>query len=38
VLGGKVPIARPLPEDEIVRVTESLGSEKLGSDERGDDR
>lgn len=38
VLGGKVPIARPLPEDEIARVSESLGAESLGSELPGDDR
>jgi 1-deoxy-D-xylulose-5-phosphate synthase len=32
VLGGKVPIARPLPDDEIARVSESLGTDKLGDD------
>ena len=38
VLGGKVPIARPLPEDEIARVSEELGSDQLGSDQLGDNR
>ena len=28
VLGGKVPIARPLPEDEIARVSEQLGDDR----------
>jgi 1-deoxy-D-xylulose-5-phosphate synthase len=28
VLGGKVPIARPLPEDEVSRVSESLGDDR----------
>jgi 1-deoxy-D-xylulose-5-phosphate synthase len=32
VLGGKVPIARPLPEEEIARVSESLGSDELRDD------